>query len=1132
MLAWHEAPGAGGAPLSSPDANDRMAAGQHRPWQRLGAFMTEERTQATKEQLVRGLGLLVLATGILVLLGWALDLRALKSVVPGAVEMKANTGLALALVGFGLVLAAGAVPKRLRHAQLLGAAVSLLALATLSQYVFGIDLGIDELLVRDTANAYNALKGRMSPYSAVALACAGLALAGLGVPLLRPIVRACAVLILVIGGVSLMGYFWNAQELVTDFFLPPVAVHTAAAFVAAGVALMLAQPQRRPRAEQGMHSIEVTVLASFIGAMVLVAGAGGLTYGAAAEHEQRTAKLVGVHMARVALADFHSDVTKAVLAQRTYLLTGDPVHRRAFAGSVAALADRQQALEALLRSTSASEANLQQLRSDVQGLVATLSRTVEAYDTKGFAASRALVLEGRGTQALVRIEGMIQEIEVAEQGQQALARDTLAVSRHRTLVVMLITVALVVLVLVLVFRAVRREMTARGKAEGRLRKRTEEAVSANRFLESLIQHIPAMVFVKDAVDLRFVRINAAAERLIGLPAEKLLGRTDHDLFPASEADFFTSVDRKVLLEGKVHEVPEESLHTATGEERVLATKKVPIVDAEGRATHLLGIAIDVTEAKNREKEIAALNAELRARAEEVEAANNAKSVFLATVSHEIRTPMNAVLGMLEMLGLSGLTEDQRNTVEVARESSRSLLRIINDILDLSKIEAGKLDLHVEPILLRNAVRDVRTMFSGVASGKGLVITEEIDAAVPEAVWADPVRLRQVLANFISNAVKFSERGQVAIEVSQLAVDPAGRPQLRFSVRDTGRGIPPEVQEKLFQPFVQGEGAAVRTAGGTGLGLAICRRLCELMGGTVSLESTVGTGTVVSAILPLRSAAAADVRANAPEDLRAKLGARRAPLPADEALREGTLVLIVDDHPVNRLMLQQQLNALGYTCEAASDGAEALAKWRTREYGLVLTDCHMEGMDGYELARTIRAEEEGSARERVPVIACTARAGAEEAALCLQAGMNDYLAKPVGLADLIDKLEWWLPLPADGAGTAPPASADAGPALDLAGLQDKWQDPARLKEVLAQFVHSLAQDVARMRAAVLASDAAQVSAVAHRILGAALMVGAQGCVHALEQIRTAAHAGQWAAAHAGLLVLEGERQRVGRQVQEA
>ncbi len=1094
--------------------------------------MTEERTQATRQRLARGLGLLVLATGILVLVGWALNIPSLKSVVPGAVEMKANTGVALALVGFGLVLAARPAPRRMRYVQLSGAAVFLLALATLSQYLLGVDLGIDESLVRDTANAYNAFKGRMSPYSGVALACAGLALAALGVPVMRPTVRACAVLVIVIGGVSLMGYFWNAHELVTDVFLPPVAVHTAAAFVAIGSALLLAQPPRRPRAEQGMQGIEVTVLGGFIGAMVLVAGAGGLTYGAAVEHEQGTSKLVQVHMARVALAEFRSDITKATLAQRTYLLTGNPVHRHAFANAMEALASRQEALEDLLRGTAASEATLQQVRSEMQGLLAALSRTVEVHDTRGFAASRASVLEGRGTQALDRIERMIQEIEVAEQGMQARARATLAQSRHRTLLVMLITLALVVLVLVQVFRAVRREMHARGNAEAWLRKRTEEAVSTGRFLESLIHHIPAMVFVKDAQDLRFVRVNAAAERLIGLPAKELLGRTDHDFFTSAEADFFTSVDRKVLSEGAVHEVAEESLHTADGQVRLLNTKKVPIVDAEGRPTHLLGIAIDVTEAKNREKEIAELNAELSARAEEVEAANNAKSVFLATVSHEIRTPMNAVLGMLEMLGLSGLTEDQRNTVEVARESSHSLLRIINDILDLSKIEAGKLDLHVEPILLRTMVRDVRNMFSSVASGKGLVVAEEIGPAVPEAVWADPVRLRQVLANFLSNAVKFSERGQVTIEVDLVPGAPGGEAQLRFGVRDTGSGIPADVQEKLFQPFVQGEGPSVRTAGGTGLGLAICRRLCELMGGTVSLESTVGKGTVISALLPLRTASAAEVRARSPQDLRAKLGTRRAPLSADEALREGTLVLIVDDHPVNRLMLLQQLNALGYTADAAADGAEALGMWRAHEYGLVITDCHMEGMDGYALARAIRAEEEGTGRERVPVIACTARAAPEDAALCLQAGMNDCLVKPVGLADLIDKLDWWLPLPDDGAGTAPAAGAPAGHALDLAGLHEKWQDPQRLKEVLAQFVLTLAQDAGRMRAAVLAGDAAQVGAIGHRVLGAALMVGAQGCVQAVEQVRAAAQAGEWAAAQAGLDLLEDERDRVERQVQLA
>lgn len=246
----------------------------------------------------------------------------------------------------------------------------------------------------------------------------------------------------------------------------------------------------------------------------------------------------------------------------------------------------------------------------------------------------------------------------------------------------------------------------------------------------------------------------------------------------------------------------------------------------------------------------------------------------------------------------------------------------------------------------------------------------------------------------------------------------------------------------------------------------------------------------------------------------------------DAMHGGTLVLVVDEHAADRELLEKQLQALGYTAEGARGGVEALEKWRACEYGLVLTGCDMHGLDGYTLARTIRAEEAAGARERVPVIACTA---AEDAARCRQAGMSDHLAKPVGLPDLREKLDWWLPLPDDGAHARLPALENAAQALDLADAKDKWQDPARLKQLLEQFLESMSEDTCRLREGIDAGDAAQVRATAHRMLGAALMVGAHGCIRALEELKDGVRCGDWPRSNSALLALLQESARIGKQV---
>lgn len=669
--------------------------------------------------------------------------------------------------------------------------------------------------------------------------------------------------------------------------------------------------------------------------------------------------------------------------------------------------------------------------------------------------------------------------------------------------------------------------------EARVRLRTAELETANAFLNSVIHHIPYQVMVKNAIDLKLVRANRAMEELTGRSEQELLGKTIHDFVSSpEEADFFTAKDKEALALGLEVDIPEETLHAHDGSVHVLHAKKIPILDDAGQPRYLLTMAEDVTERKKKEREIERLNSALAQRSAEVEAANRAKSTFLATMSHEIRTPMNGVLGMLELLSLTELDAEQRETLGLVRESSRSLLRIIDDILDFSKIEAGKLEIRPEVVSIKRLVEEVQSLYLGNASSKGLIVRRMVDPRISPALRVDPVRLRQILNNFVSNAIKFTAEGWIDINVQWLG-RAEGQERLRFEVKDTGIGVSAADQQRLFQPFSQADGdEARRRPGGTGLGLVISRQLAQMMGGTVRMESAPGMGTTI--MLELSFPVAEPLPGSTADDERALTTAtvvRRVAPGTAQAETEGTLVLLVDDHPVNRMLILRQMRTLGYAAKTAEDGVQALEMWKAGRFGLVITDCHMPHMDGYELARSIRSLESDAGRERMPIIACTANALQGEAETCLAAGMDDFLVKPVELAQLTDKLDRWLPLPrAPSASTAPAdASPEAGPCaspIDQALLTANCLgDAAMVGEVLAAFRRTCEDDSAGLRQAVAAEDVPQVTQCAHRMAGASKMVGALAFAAACEDIDRAGRIGDWKAVLAGMSPFERERLRL-------
>jgi PAS domain S-box-containing protein len=773
-----------------------------------------------------------------------------------------------------------------------------------------------------------------------------------------------------------------------------------------------------------------------------------------------------------------------------------------------------------------------------------------------------------------------------------------------------------------------RDITERRKAEAELRE-------SQQLLSGVVQNSDTVIFVKRQG--RYILVNRAWEKMTGITAAQARDKTDLEVFDEVNARRIMENDARIIAS----RVPAEYEEPVRVGDRTIhfLSLKFPFFNDKGEVDGLCGMSTDITQRIAAEKMI-------REAKEVAEAATKAKSDFLASMSHEIRTPMNGITGMADLLAQTKLDDDQAHMVRTIRESGNSLITVINDILDFSKIEAGKLDIENVGMNLVDAVEGVAGTLIPNASKKGVRIHVFVDPALPDAVHGDPTRIRQILFNLGGNAVKFSDGRDVIIEATHAPRNQERRTEgnqvwVRFNIVDQGIGISKENQAKLFQAFSQAESSTTRRFGGTGLGLAICKRLVDLMGGVIGVESEEGKGSTFWVDLPFKPAEKGQTNEK-PRDLNGlrvvlvdspapraetivsylrhwganvapssavqaaqhiasvdvvmvdcgldemrqkdviaqlktvkgnatpfivlqdfqKRGARiadgetvtvdanplaryrivtavavaagraspevrkdedvlkgapaKVPTPA-EAAAIGQLILLAEDNLTNQDVIRRQLALVGYACDIANNGKEALKAWGTGRYALLLTDCHMPEMDGYELTTQIRAMERGTQR-RTPIIAVTANALQGEAERCIAVGMDDYISKPIAMPALRAALRKWMPVPNDAAsGWTPrppgpiPAPRDAnGAVIDERAIKDTFgDDDVTFKEILLSFIEPSQAIVAEIETAWKSRNSDDVRDAAHKLKSAARSVGANALADTCVKLEKAGKTGDWA-----------------------
>jgi PAS domain S-box-containing protein len=902
--------------------------------------------------------------GLAAMTGWFLGIQALTSVIPGSAEMKINTAVAMALSGGSLLMLASRSTLRQRFmAQASSIAVLALGLATLAEYILGRSFGIDELLVKDTVGAFNAFHGRMSPVTATAFVAVSAALLALPHRQLRVIASVGAGGALMLAGLSLLGYLWGASELITDRWVPPVALNTAGclALLGGGILLMPRSDATGPdrHACPPLAAVEIKILAGFILALALLLIGGSYTYRASVQFENSVAWVAHTQEVRGALQAVHGAVAGAEVALRDYLLTHDESTLKDYTTLRSEALRHLADVRSLTVDNPGQRANMLALQPIVEGRLAAMASALTAFQDFGLAAARAVIGVTRNRHATQAVRAQIAVMD-AEEVRLLNQRDSqIAGVRATTLVSLLATLTVASGLFFALFRGIHREMLARRDAEnllrasdrynrsildsspdclgvlsldGRLMQMTPHGLrlleiddfaavanmewvkvwkgadrvaakaaldcasvgvdgrfqgmcptlkgtekwwdvivkpiagpdgrpdrlltvsrditevklrenslnETNRFLDSLFEALPLMVYVKDARSLRYVRMNREGERITGFKREEMIGRTARDILPLAEAEVVEAQDFQVLTTGQLMEIEDDVTTTPSGR-RTRHSQKLPIFDAAGNALYLLGISEDVTEQRLAEHAIRELNIALGAKADQLQTSNKELESFSYSVSHDLRAPLRAIDGfalMIEEDYGEQLDAEGRRYLAVIRENSKRMGALIDDLLEFSRL--GRLPVVSHDINVGLLVQEVVDEL--LNSHPEAATRIEIGALPPAR--GDRGLLRQVWTNLIANAIKYSSKSPdpaVWIAGEQTAEEN------RYSIRDNGVGFNMAYVEKLFGVFQRLHRADEFS--GTGVGLAIVHRVVTRHGGRVWAEGRLNGGAVFSFALP-------------------------------------------------------------------------------------------------------------------------------------------------------------------------------------------------------------------------------------------------------------------------------------------